>query len=157
LPFEDGVADIIVSSSCFEHSEFFWLVFLEIMRCLKPHGLFYMNAPSTGLFHRYPVDCWRFYPDSGSAMANWGGRNGLNCAVLESYTQAGGQFNDFVAVFVKDAEFAAKYTPKIIDGKTDFANGLAYGEQQFRNHVETTEYERRMGIIGGIVAGTIVV
>jgi SAM-dependent methyltransferase len=157
LPFEDGVADIVVSSSCFEHSEFFWLVFLEIMRCLKPHGLFYLNAPSTGEFHRYPVDCWRFYPDSALAMANWGKRNGLNCAVLESYIQAGGQFNDFVSVFVRDAAFAGKYAPKIIDAKTDFENGVAYGEQKFRNHMALTQYERRMRAIGGIVTGNIVV
>jgi SAM-dependent methyltransferase len=79
LPFEDNSLDAIVSSSCFEHSEFFWLLFNEIMRVLKPTGLFYLNAPSNGLFHRYPVDCWRFYPDSGNALANWANRSGYNC------------------------------------------------------------------------------
>jgi SAM-dependent methyltransferase len=157
LPFDDGAADIIVSSSCFEHSEFFWLVFLEIMRCLRPHGLFYMNAPSTGEFHRYPVDCWRFYPDSALAMANWGKRNGMNCAVLESYIQAGGQFNDFVSVFVRDAAFASKYAPKIIDAKTDFENGVVYGEGTFRNYFALTQHERRMRAIGGIATGKITV
>jgi SAM-dependent methyltransferase len=157
LPFEDGVADIVVSSSCFEHSEFFWLVFLEIMRCLKPHGLFYLNAPSTGEFHRYPVDCWRFYPDSASAMANWGKRNGLNCALLESYIQVGGQFNDFVAVFLKDAGSAAAYGQKIIDTKTDFENGKVYGEQAIRNQMTPTEYERRMRLIARVASGNIYV
>src|SRR4051812_31051622 len=32
LPFESASADIVLSSSCFEHSEMFWLSFLEIMR-----------------------------------------------------------------------------------------------------------------------------
>jgi predicted SAM-dependent methyltransferase len=29
LPFENESVDVILSSSCFEHSEMFWLVFLE--------------------------------------------------------------------------------------------------------------------------------
>ena len=65
LPFDSSSIDIAVSSSCYEHSEFFWLSFLEVMRVLKDDGLFYLNVPSDGAFHRYPVDCWRFYPDSG--------------------------------------------------------------------------------------------
>src|SRR4051812_2658915 len=65
LPFTDESVDLVLSSSCLEHSEMFWLIFLDVMRVLKPDGLFYMNVPSNGAFHRYPVDCWRFYPDSG--------------------------------------------------------------------------------------------
>src|SRR5260370_39370721 len=30
LPFENESADVVVSSSCFEHSEMFWLVFTEV-------------------------------------------------------------------------------------------------------------------------------
>ena len=70
LPFENNSVDVVVSSSCLEHSELFWLSFIEIIRILKPNGLFYLNAPSNGAFHRYPVDCWRFYPDSGKALVN---------------------------------------------------------------------------------------
>jgi len=50
LPLPDVSADMVVSSSCFEHSEFFWLVFLEAMRILKPNGVFYLNAPTNGFF-----------------------------------------------------------------------------------------------------------
>jgi SAM-dependent methyltransferase len=105
LPFDDESVDVIVSSSCFEHSEMFWLVFLEALRTLKPYGLFYLNAPSNGGFHRYPVDCWRFYPDSGNALVAWAKRCGINAALLESYitSQDLETWNDFVAVFVKDA------------------------------------------------------
>jgi SAM-dependent methyltransferase len=71
LPFDDATIDVCVSSSCFEHSEFFWLSFLEVLRILKPEGLLYLNVPSNGYFHQYPVDCWRFYPDSGRALQNW--------------------------------------------------------------------------------------
>ena len=90
LPFENSSVDIILSSSCFEHSEMFWLVFLEILRVLKPTGLFYLNAPSSGSFHQYPVDCWRFYPDSGKALISWSKHNGGDAALLESYIQRGG-------------------------------------------------------------------
>jgi hypothetical protein len=34
LPIENDNADTIISSSCFEHSEFFWLSFLEMCRVL---------------------------------------------------------------------------------------------------------------------------
>src|SRR5258708_8610540 len=43
LPFENNSVDVAVSSSCFEHSEMFWVLFLEILRILKPSGLFYLN------------------------------------------------------------------------------------------------------------------
>ena len=52
LPFADQSIDAVVSSSCFEHVEMFWLSFNEILRVLKPPGLFYLNAPSNGDFHR---------------------------------------------------------------------------------------------------------
>jgi SAM-dependent methyltransferase len=155
FPFKDNEADIIISSSCFEHSEFFWLVFLEIMRCLKPHGLFYMNAPSTGTFHRYPVDCWRFYPDSAAALANWGKRNGFNCAVLESYIQVNCQFRDFVGVFIKDAAHAPTYPRKIIDRKIDFENGIQFGQNAFRNPGWMVENELRLRAIADIASGRV--
>ena len=44
LPFESNSLDVVVSSSCFEHSEMFWLLFLEIMRVLKPEGLSAMTT-----------------------------------------------------------------------------------------------------------------
>jgi len=57
LPFEDESVVVVMSSSSFEHSEMFWLLFLEVLRVLRPQGLFYLNVPSNGHFHRWPVDC----------------------------------------------------------------------------------------------------
>lgn len=133
LPVEDGTADVVVSSSCFEHSEFFWLVFLEAMRILKQDGIFYLNAPSNGFFHRWPVDCWRFYPDAGHALVGWANRNGGNGLLLESFVghrsygtvAQGGMWNDFVAVFLKDARFRTKYPDRIVHSLTDFTNGYS--------------------------------
>ncbi len=64
-------ADVFISGQTFEHIEFFWLTMLEIARVLKPGGLCCIIAPSRGPIHRYPVDCWRFYPDGFAALARY--------------------------------------------------------------------------------------
>ena len=104
LPLPNNCADIVVSSSCFEHSEFFWLTFLEISRILKPSGFIYLNAPSNGMYHKYPIDSWRFYPDSGKSLANWAQRNNHKIQLVESFIGDRSKenvWNDFVAIFQK--------------------------------------------------------
>jgi SAM-dependent methyltransferase len=76
--------DACVSTSTFEHVEFFWLTFLEMVRVVKPGGLIYINAPSNGPYHRHPTDCWRYYLDAGPALAKWANRNGYSVEVLET-------------------------------------------------------------------------
>lgn len=71
LPFASHSADVIVSGQVFEHVEFFWLTWLEMARVLKPGGVIFLLAPSRGPEHRYPQDCWRFYPDSYRALARY--------------------------------------------------------------------------------------
>ena len=61
--------DVIVSGQAFEHVEYFWASMFEITRVLKPGGLAVIIAPSNGVEHRYPVDCWRFYRDGFTALA----------------------------------------------------------------------------------------
>jgi SAM-dependent methyltransferase len=144
LPFADGSVDAAVCSSCFEHSEFFWLLFNEILRILRPSGVLYLNVPSNGAFHRYPVDCWRFYPDSGIALQNWARRSGYQTAMLESFTgvQKESMWNDFVAVFVKDEKHAKDHPNRITDGSTAFTNGLQYGNADFINQQSLPEDNR---------------
>ena len=152
LPFDNESVDIVLSSSCFEHSEMFWLVFLEVMRILKPAGIFYLNAPSSGSFHRYPVDCWRFYPDSGRAMVSWSKRNGLNAQLLESYIQKGGNWQDFVGVFVKDDLYGSKFPNRILDIKKDFENGLLRNSTEFLNPSGTCQNEKKLLAISQIAS-----
>ena len=152
LPFESESVDIVLSSSCFEHSEMFWLVFLEVMRILKPAGVFYLNAPSAGSFHRYPVDCWRFYPDSGRAMVSWSKRNNINAQLLESYIQKGGTWQDFVGVFVKDNRYSTKFPNRILDTKKDFENGLIDDRGEFLNPSGTCQNDKKLLAIGQIVS-----
>ena len=56
LPFENNLIDVIISISTFEHTQFFWLSYLEILRVLKKEGLFFLNAPSNSKFHRHETD-----------------------------------------------------------------------------------------------------
>ena len=125
LPFENESVDVIVSSSCFEHSEFFWLIFNESLRILKPTGLLYINVPSNGQVHRYPVDCWRFFPDSGLALQNWGKRSGYNCVLLESFIGIKNTdiWNDFVGIFAKDENHSSQHTNRIHFNSSNFTDG----------------------------------
>ena len=68
----DETFDIVISGQTFEHIEFFWLTFSEMVRVLKTGGYMCIIAPKIQKQHRYPVDCWRFMPDSMKALAKWG-------------------------------------------------------------------------------------
>lgn len=66
-----GSLDLVISGQALEHMPRFWMFFLEVFRCLKPGGLCCIIAPAGGYEHRYPVDCWRFYPDGMIAAAEF--------------------------------------------------------------------------------------
>jgi len=142
FPIEDNSIDIVVSSSCFEHSEMFWVTFLEVMRVLKPKGLFYMNAPSNGSFHRWPQDCWRFYPDAGHALVTWAKYNNYDAALLESFwsaPEADNNWRDFVGVFIKDEQYVKEMPNRILHSFIHFWNGKTYenGRQPIMNFNDT--------------------
>ena len=104
LPFEDGSVDLIVSTSCFEHDPCFWLTFREMTRIIKPSGYIYINAPTSGPYHTYPGDNWRFYSDAGQALAFWSGKQMSNetiypVKVVETFNILGQEWNDFVCVW----------------------------------------------------------
>lgn len=146
LPLETASADVVVSTSCFEHSEMFWVLFLEVLRVLRPDGLFYLNAPANGPFHRYPVDCWRFYPDSGHALVKWARMNGVAAAVVESFVaeQQEGRWNDCISVFIKDEALIAKFPNRML-GQGGFTNGRLHGNEALINEREGTEDQLAWG------------
>ncbi len=97
-------ADVLVSGQAFEHIEFFWLTMEEIARVLKPGGLCCIVAPSSGPEHRYPVDCWRFYPDGFHALAKHVGfevQDVFTCWNEDRYSDGSNQWKDTVLIAKK--------------------------------------------------------
>lgn len=100
-PFEDTSVDVIVSTSCFEHDECFWMTFLEMCRIVKEGGYIYINAPSAGDYHGHPGDCWRFYKDSWSALAKWAKKQGYAIELVYSHVSDRDHWKDSIGVFRK--------------------------------------------------------
>lgn len=96
LPFEDNSIDIVLCGQVFEHIEYFWDSFAEIIRILKNDGLFFLIVPSSGEMHRYPVDCYRFYPDAFLSLAKR-----YNCLLIDFWLDEKGPWKDLVGVFSK--------------------------------------------------------
>jgi SAM-dependent methyltransferase len=76
--------DVVVSGQMLEHNPFFWVTMAEISRVVRPGGHVCITAPSKGPVHRAPLDCWRFYPDSASAICAYAGLD-----LVESYVEPG--------------------------------------------------------------------
>jgi SAM-dependent methyltransferase len=100
FPLESESFDLVISGQAFEHIEFPWLTICEIARVLKPGGSAVVIAPSSGPEHRYPKDCWRFYPDGMRALAKWAG---LECIDVVTNWQQTKRFmwGDTIGVFHK--------------------------------------------------------
>ena len=148
LPFSDESIDVVISISTFEHTEFFWLTYLEILRILKPDGLFFLNVPSNSKFHRHSSDSWRFYPDSSIALEKWGIKNNYNPKVLEHYTNLeNGRdiWNDYVSITIKDKKFIDKYEKRILDFKKNFTNGRKNNFQGIINFQEIPQDQNNWG------------
>jgi SAM-dependent methyltransferase len=68
FPFPDEHFDVVVATSVFEHDPAFWKTLAEMARVVKKSGFLYICAPSNGMVHRYPLDCFRFYPDASQSF-----------------------------------------------------------------------------------------
>jgi SAM-dependent methyltransferase len=113
LPFKDAEFDAVVSTSCFEHDACFWLTFLEMVRVTRLGGYLYLNAPSGGLVHHFPIDAWRFYPDASLALVEWARRSGTDVTLCESFVGDAGAdgWADFVAIFRRGRYAQSEATP----------------------------------------------
>lgn len=96
LPFNDGSFDLAISGQMLEHNKFFWRSFREIFRVLRAGGMCFMIAPSRGDIHRYPTDCYRFYPDAYQAMAEY-----CDAVLVDCWIATEGPWGDLTGVFVK--------------------------------------------------------
>jgi predicted SAM-dependent methyltransferase len=136
LPFADGSIDIIVSTSCFEHDPCFWLTFKEMTRIIKPSGYIYINAPTSGPYHTYPGDNWRFYSDAGQALAYWSGKQMANeiiypVKVVETFNVLGQEWNDFVCVWQR---VNIENIEKTITVHNDIINNIGILEQTINKY-----------------------
>jgi SAM-dependent methyltransferase len=140
LPFEDGSVDLIVSTSCFEHDPCFWLTFKEMTRVIKPTGYIYINAPTSGPYHCYPGDNWRFYSDAGQALAYWSGKQISNetiypVKVVETFNVVGEVWNDFVCVWKR---VNVENIEKTITVSSEIINTVGILEKTINKHGLTT-------------------
>lgn len=110
LPFSTNSIDAFISGQAFEHIEFFWLTWLEMARVVKPNGLIFLVAPSRGPEHRYPVDCWRFYPDGYAALAKYAALDLLEAATdwQPDISPDSAPWGDTVGVFRKRDQSLAR-------------------------------------------------
>jgi SAM-dependent methyltransferase len=106
FPLADESVDLLISGQAFEHCEFFWLAFVEFIRVVKRTGLIFLIAPSTGPIHRYPVDCYRFYPDAYRALARY-----AECHLIGMWLDERGPWCDLVGIFSKSAKGPARIAP----------------------------------------------
>lgn len=128
LPFDDCSYDLVVSSSAIEHDPMFWVTFGEMVRVAKKHV--YISAPVQGPVHNHPLDCWRFYPDAGLGLAQWGRTLGHDVRLAESFLHPpiGDVWWDFVAVFVKDGAWPVEQPRRPL--LTDFFNTRAHEQRR---------------------------
>ncbi len=127
---------------------FFWLTYLEILRILKPEGLFFLNVPSNSKYHRHSNDNWRFYPDSSKALELWGKKNNYQPKVLEHFTnfELGRDiWNDYVSITIKDEKFKNQYQSRIIDTKKNFTNGRKDLSDEILNFKEIPQDQDNWG------------
>lgn len=140
LPLKSESVDVVLASSVFEHDEAFWQTFEELCRITRTGGVIYINAPSNGGYHRYPQDCWRFYPDASRALEKWVRSKGTEITLIESFVadREGDMWNDFVAVFGKGnvGPFAA---PDYIHSHVSCRNVLRLGDPSVLHHRPATQ------------------
>lgn len=77
---EDDSFDFVISGNAFEHIECPWLTMQEIAKKLKPCGIVCILTPFNLSEHRYPKDCYRYYPDGMTALAKYAQLRTIHCS-----------------------------------------------------------------------------
>lgn len=100
FPLENNSIDMVISGQVFEHIEFPWETIKEIHRVLRADGIAIIIAPSSGEEHRYPFDCFRYYPDGMVALGKWAGFSSTLACTNWDETKIFG-WGDTIGVFFK--------------------------------------------------------
>lgn len=75
----DKKFDLVISLNTLEHCLEPWQVFGNCANHVKQDGYLFMMAPFSWVYHRHPVDCFRFAPDGLRHLANIYGLTVLDC------------------------------------------------------------------------------
>lgn len=111
--------DVVISGQAIEHIEFPWKTFKEISRVMKDTGICCIIAPSSLFEHRYPIDCYRFYPDGLVALCKYANLYPLhvstgNVPSNESTSDWDDQSNDSIVIAVKNGhKLCGTRTPQL--------------------------------------------
>ena len=147
----DEAFDICISGQTFEHNPYFWITMCEISRILKPGGYCCIIVPGAGPVHRYPLDCWRFYPDSWAALCHIAGLD-----IIETFFETdrtsqmvlGGYFRDSCVIATRprrDAVEAENLKRRLSDMTRHFtAANTAFDPQPFIKGPCFERYEREL-------------
>jgi len=148
LPIADKSFDLVLASSVFEHDLEFWKTIQELARVAKANGFIYINAPSNGPFHRFPVDGFRFYPDASIAFLKLIREFHPSAILIESSISEqspGEPWNDFVAIYALDS---ANKMPKTRLSKTTGSKNIwldgDFQEGTFQ--ADTQDYEKHQAM-----------
>lgn len=80
----DGCADAVISGQCLEHCRNPFRLMAEIVKIAKHGAPILITAPCVGWGeHRYPYDCWRFFPDGMRTLLE---QSSVDC-VVPPYTK----------------------------------------------------------------------
>lgn len=98
---KDQSFDVVISGQTFEHNPFFWATMAEISRVLVPGGYTCVIAPASGSVHRFPLDCWRFYPDAWAPLCALVGLEPIEVFVEPddmALSVVGGEYRDSMVI-----------------------------------------------------------
>ena len=143
FPFPDEHFDLVVATSVFEHDPAFWKTLSEMSRVVKKTGFLFVCAPSNGGVHRYPLDCFRFYPDASQSFLAIVREKAPQAVLSESFV--GDQdheqmWNDYVAVISMNQD-SLRNIEKIY--KSEKCSNIWDGNQFIESSLVETPEDRR--------------
>ena len=76
----------------------------------------------------------------------------MSIELLESFTQIGGRWQDFVCVFLKSSEYGGLFPRRMIANRGDFENGQVYGHADLINHHKLCQNDRKLQAIAKLTS-----
>jgi len=92
----DNSFDVVISGQTLEHVEDMKRWILEVARVAKE--MVVVIAPSRIGYHRYPIDCWRIYPDGMKWLFTEAGLETLEVDYHKAYNPAAGYIEDTIGI-----------------------------------------------------------